>query len=266
LSAEALAVLAGGSQRARSKLARARRKLIDVADLHLSPPMTMAQAHSRRAWILPSVALAFTLLALGAALDLLVWDRPITEAAIGARTGWLNGLAGAVSRFGSTPVVLTVAALAAAAAWPRCRRLSLAIVVVALARPLVEFGFKELIDRPRPASDQLVRGRGPSFPSGHPFATAASWGLVPLVVALYTQRRTVWWTVAAAVWALAVAVAASRVWLGVHWTSDVVAGLLLAVLGVAASERFINFVHRGSCCGGTPALSEPVSVTEGAVS
>jgi len=228
--------------------------------------MTMAEAHARRAWILPAVAIAFTLLALGAALDLLVWDRPITEAAVNARTGWLDGLARAVSRFGSTPVVLTVAALAAAAAWPRCRRLSLAIAVVALARPLVEFGFKELIDRPRPAGDQLVRGRGPSFPSGHPFATAASWGLVPLVVALYTQRRTVWWTVAAAVWALAVAVAASRVWLGVHWTSDVIAGLLLAVLGVAASERFINFVHRGQCSGRAVSLPEPAAVAEGAVS
>jgi undecaprenyl-diphosphatase len=228
--------------------------------------MTMAQAHSRRAWILPAAALVFTLLALGAAFDLLVWDRPITDAAVDARTAWLNDIAGAVSRFGSTPVVLTVAALAAAAAWPRCRRLSLAIVVVALARPLIEFCLKELVDRPRPAGDQLVRGRGPSFPSGHPFATAASWGLVPLVVALYTQRRTLWWTVAAAVWALAVAVAASRVWLGVHYTSDVIAGLLLAMLGVAASERFINVLHRGSCCGETVSQPEPAVVTEGAVS
>jgi undecaprenyl-diphosphatase len=239
--------------------------LAGVADLHLSPPMTMAQAHARRAWILPGVALVFTLRAFGAALDLLVWDRPITDAAVSARTGWLNDLASIVSRFGSTPVVLSVAALAAAAAWPRCRRLSLAIIVVALARPLVEHGFKELIDRPRPAGDQLVRGRGPSFPSGHPFATAASWGLVPLVVALYTQRRTLWWTIAAAAWALVVAVAASRVWLGVHWTSDVIAGVLLAVLGVAASERFINVLHRAPCRDAS-VLPETAVVTEGAVS
>jgi membrane-associated phospholipid phosphatase len=42
----------------------------------------------------------------------------------------------------------------------------------------------------------------------------------------------------------ALAVAWSRVWVGVHWTSDVVGGLLLALLGVAASERLIERMHR----------------------
>jgi hypothetical protein len=57
---------------------------------------------------------------------------------------------------------------------------------------------------------------------------------------------------------LAVAVAASRVWLGVHWTSDVVAGLLLAVLGVLGAERLIEAVH-GPTCGLTrPPAEGPI--------
>jgi undecaprenyl-diphosphatase len=91
-----------------------------------------------------------------------------------------------------------------------------------------------------------VDGTGPSFPSGHPLATAASWGLLPLVAGLYVRRRWVWWTIAVSVWVLAVLVAASRVWLAVHWTSDVVAALALAVLGVAGAERFIAATH-GPC-------------------
>jgi membrane-associated phospholipid phosphatase len=73
---------------------------------------------------------------------------------------------------------------------------------------------------------------------------------LPLVVALYTTRRAVWWTIAIAVWVLAVMVAASRVVLGVHWPSDVAASLLLATMGVAAAELFITGTHS---VGGTPA-------------
>jgi undecaprenyl-diphosphatase len=143
--------------------------------------------------------------------------------------------------------VLTVSAVAAALAWRRCPRLAVAIVVIALARPLAEWAIKELVSRDRPTGDRLVGGLGYAFPSGHPMAAAASWGVLPLVVALHSKRRLLWWSVAIAVWVLAVLVAISRVWLGVHWMSDVIAGLLLAMLGVAGAERLIDANHHG--CG-----------------
>ncbi len=212
--------------------------------------MTMTRVHARVGWLLPLVAIVFTLLALGAATESLPWDEPITDAAVDARTEGRNDAARAVSRVGSTPVVLVVAAFAAAFAWTRCRPLAIAIVVLALARPLLEFGLKELVDRERPPVEtRLVQGRGKSFPSGHPFATAASWGFVPLVVALYTRRRALWWVSAVVAWGLVLLVAASRVWLGVHWTSDVVGGVLLARLFGLGSERLIERVHGGGCSG-----------------
>jgi membrane-associated phospholipid phosphatase len=238
-----------------------------VTDLHVDPPMSMARVHSIHRWVLPVAAIVFSILAVLAAADALPWDQPITNWVLDARTPTLDAFFRRVSFLGSTPVVLTVAAVAALAARRRCPRLALAIVVIALARPLVEFGLKELIGRERPEGDRLVVGRGPSFPSGHPLATAASWGLIPLVVALYTRRRAVWWAVAVAVWVLAVLVAASRVWLGVHWASDVVASLALAVLGVAGAEHFIAAAHGGRGCPGagtapTEPETQPISARE----
>ena len=214
-----------------------------MTDLHQHPPMTMARVHARQAWILPVTAVLFILLAVCAALDALPWDKPIMDAVIDARGPWLANAARRVSFFGSTRVVFPVAAIAALFAWRRCPRLALAIVVIVAARPLTEWAIKEFIHRDRPVGDRLVRGTGPSFPSGHPLATAASWGLIPLVAALYTKRRIVWWTIAIAVWTLAVLVAASRVALGVHWPTDVVASLLLAIVGVAGAERFVEATH-----------------------
>lgn len=216
--------------------------------------MTLRRMHAERGWILPFAGAAFLLLAAGAYFDALPWDRPITNAAIDARSAWRDDLARIVTTFGSTKVVLAVAALSSAAAWRRCPRLAIFIIAVAVARPLLEFTLKELIDRERPTGDQLVSGNGPSFPSGHVLATAASWGLVPLVAALYTRRRLLWWAVTISVWTLVGLVAVTRVWLGVHWTSDVVAGALLAVLGVAAAERFMTAAHAGHPCTGPPVL------------
>jgi undecaprenyl-diphosphatase len=218
-----------------------------MANLHFDPPMTVARVHAAHRWILPTAAVTFVALALGAAAGWLAWDEPITRWVVHARTPWLNDLFRRISILGSTPVVLTVSTAAAAVAWRRCPRLALAIIVIALARPLAEWALKELVSRDRPTGDRLVGGLGYSFPSGHPMAAAASWGVLPLVVALYTARRRLWWSVAIGVWVVAVLVAISRVWLGVHWTSDVIAGLLLALLGVAGAERAISARHGG--CG-----------------
>jgi membrane-associated phospholipid phosphatase len=201
--------------------------------------MTVGRVHAAHQWILPCAAILVSLLAVGAVAGWLFWDEPITRWVVDARTSDLNAVFRRISFMGSTRVIVVVTLFAAALSWKRCPRLAIAIIIVALARPLAEAGLKELVNRDRPAGDRLVRGRGYSFPSGHPLATAASWGMLPLVVALYTRRRVVWWAVAIGVWTLAVMVAVSRVWLGVHWTSDVVAGLALAVLGVALTERFI---------------------------
>ena len=166
-----------------------------MTDLHVDPPMTMARASARWRWILPTAAVVFGALAVGAMASWLFWDEPITRWVIDARAPGLNAVFRRVSFLGSTPVVLTVSAVAAILASRRCPRLAIAIVIIALARPLAEFALKELVSRDRPIGDRMVRGEGYSFPSGHPLATAASWGVLPLVVALYTRRRLVWWVV-----------------------------------------------------------------------
>jgi membrane-associated phospholipid phosphatase len=177
---------------------------------------------------------------------LLVWDQPITDLAVAHRTAWLNTVALTASRLGSWVVVYPAAALLALLAAPRCRALTRLIVVVAVSRPALEWVLKEIVGRPRPTGARMVPGTGFAYPSGHVLAAVATWGFLPAVVALYTRRRTP--RVAAAIVAgvLVAMIAWSRVWLGVHWTSDVVGSLAIGFVALGAAEAWLVRRYRPS--------------------
>ena len=165
----------------------------------------------------------------------LVWDPPITRLSIEARTAGVNRMALWVSRLGSTPVVIGQVSPAS------CSRAALPTVAVVMlltvaARPPFEWLAKEAIGRPRPSGARLVPGTGFSYPSGHVLAAAATWGFIPVIAGLYINRRSIWWALTALAWALIALVAWSRVWLGVHWTCDVVGALAIAFVALSTAE------------------------------
>src|SRR5690606_23141151 len=138
-----------------------------------------------------------------------------------SRTSLLDDVFLSVSRLGSTIPVLTLGVLGSLVTWRRCRAVGVAFLVATFSRPAIEFVLKLVVDRERPDLERMVAGNGPSFPSGHVMAAVALWGLLPLLVSLYTRRRAIWWASVAVAGALIAGIAASRVYLGVHWFSDV---------------------------------------------
>ncbi len=180
---------------------------------------------------------------------LLVWDRPFTDASVALRGPLIDRLALWVSRLGSTPVVLAAGAVGVVLAARRCRVLALVMLVTIAARPPLEWLLKDLVGRPRPTGARLVAGTGFSYPSGHVLAAAATWGFVPVVAALYIHRRWLWWTLTGLAWSTIALVAWSRVWLGVHWMSDVVGGLAIGFVALSAAEVVIDDRHRRSGAG-----------------
>jgi undecaprenyl-diphosphatase len=171
---------------------------------------------------------------------LLVWDVPITEAAVSHRTAWLDAAALAVSRLGSWVVVFPVGLALAVVASRRSPPLARVILVTVAARPPVEWLLKEIVGRPRPEGARLVTGTGFSYPSGHVLAAAATWAFLPPLLALFTRNRAVWWAAVVFSGALVALVAWSRVWLAVHWTSDVLASLCLSVIALSAAETCVR--------------------------
>lgn len=109
----------------------------------------------------------------------------------------------------------------------------LVLLVVQSAR----LGLAYLVGRHRPpAADWAAHASGYAFPSGHTVTSATAAGI--LIWALWPRLSGAWRAVAVAVVAAwAVAVGLTRVYLGVHWPTDVLGGWLMAVvlLGLAAA-------------------------------
>ena len=200
------------------------------------------QNHRTAATILTVAMTAFTALAIvaiTAEAALLRFDQPIQELLLESRTAWLNRAMVWLTFLG-TRYVIGLAALALLAwSWitKQHRPFVLVMVAAALLNPIVEVGFKELVDRVRPAVDQLLPGNGPSFPSGHVLAAVGFYGLIPLFA--WEVTRNAWVRFMALVGSLAIvaAVTVSRPYLDVHWTTDAIAGVYHVYLELPQRHR-----------------------------
>lgn len=143
-----------------------------------------------------------------------------------------------------------VAPLAVAACvwllWRGRRALALAVAVSAAGAALISTFVKLAVDRPRPPVHHLVAANSGSFPSGH--ATESSAFYTILLIALLSRRlpRPVRLLLAGLTGCLVLAVAFSRLYLGVHYPTDVAAGMLLGGSWTAAvSRRLGRWEHAG---------------------
>lgn len=136
----------------------------------------------------------------------------------------------AVTQLGNIRVVIVLAVALAVvdAVRTRGRWTALLLAVVLGGMEGIDTGVKGIVDRARPTINPDAAALGPSFPSGHSATAAAFYGAAALVLGRWRPGSTILrqLLVGGAV-ALAVAVAASRVLLDVHWLSDVVGGVAL---------------------------------------
>jgi len=226
--------------------------ILPAIEIHLDPPTSPSRMVLGRPWVAGTLLGALLALAVAAGLDgsrlLLTVDRPVSEWIIAHRNGFLDAFFRHVSFFGSTYVVLVGGAILALLALPKCRLAAGLIITATLIRPPFEWTLKVIVDRQRPDLGRLVNGIGPSFPSGHVLAASVLWCMVPLVVSLYVQSRRVWWVAAITSVTAVFLIGCSRVYLGVHWPSDVVAGFIAGALLVAGLDLAFHGLHARRHC------------------
>ena len=151
------------------------------------------------------------------------------------RADWLTPIMEAVSAL-ATPVSLIVLLLVIVAFAPGNRPGACAaanLVLVFLLNQALKFA----IQRPRPDGFQLAAEQGFSFPSGHSMVAMAFFGLVVWMVWRYEPDRATRIGCSVAFGAIIVLVGVSRIYLGVHYASDVVAGFCVSLAWLAVYTR-----------------------------
>lgn len=172
------------------------------------------------------------------------WTAPLDQAVVmsvaGHRTGLLNNLAVNLTALGSAPVVALIALCVALYAFAAGRqRIVLALLWTPLSF-LLDDVLKLLFQHPRPTEAIIAIPDSYSFPSGHAVAASALYITIALMAAQGERRQRprrilIWSGIT-----VAVLVAWSRVYLGVHYLSDVIGGLLLGGSGSIAAALVLN--------------------------
>lgn len=163
-------------------------------------------------------------------------DSAALADSIAERTGESVALAQTITDVGSTWSMGALAVIVGLWCWLRGRRADAIFVVSAMiGGALLMRGLKEWFNKPRPpAADQVLQLTNASLPSGH--AMMATIVIGSLVVLTWRRRGVaarVAMVAAAAIWVGAVGY--TRIYLGAHWFSDVVAGWLAGAAWLAVS-------------------------------
>ena len=153
------------------------------------------------------------------------------------RRDWLTPIMQSFTSL-SAPVVLAVMLIVVAAFAPGRMpgRFAAANLVGIVA---LNYALKEIVQRPRPEGFRLIAETGYSFPSGHSMVAVAFYGFLIWLIIRFEEDRLQRWIWSLALFFVVIMIGISRVYLGVHYFSDVVAGYCVAAVWLVVFTRII---------------------------
>ena len=99
---------------------------------------------------------------------------------------------------------------------------------------------KRILQRPRPEEFRIINESGYSFPSGHSMISMAFYGYLIYLIYKYVKNKYLKWFLITILGILIVSIGISRIYLGVHYTSDVLAGFLISISYLIVYISIVN--------------------------
>jgi len=169
------------------------------------------------------------------------FDRSVLDSVARLRSQAVTDMALVLTEFGRTPIAL----LFSLVAWRRSREMAIHMATATLGGEIILEIIKLVIARPRPVDIlPLVHAYGYSFPSGHSLVAAATYTTAAILICRTVQKTAARIVTGVGAALLIVLVATSRVYLGVHYASDAIGGILLGTAWAAILAQRWYYVRR----------------------
>ena len=123
------------------------------------------------------------------------------------------------------------------------KKMGLIIIINLLVSILLNIIFKGIIQRDRPLEDFLITESGYSFPSGHSMVSMAYYGLIIYFIYKKIKAKRVRNVLMILIGFLILAIGFSRIYLGVHFASDVIGGFLISIIYLVCTIKLLNLKY-----------------------
>lgn len=134
---------------------------------------------------------------------------------------------------------------------------SIKIPAIALSSLGLMFGLKYLFGRPRPNVPLLFEAEGLSFPSGHALFSITFYGVLVYIIYHSVRQKGLKWTLIGLLLILMLIIGFSRVYLRVHYASDVIAGFCVGFMWLVFAIWLLNRMERFSRKELDPVVQQP---------
>ena len=150
----------------------------------------------------------------------------------------LTPIAKAITQLGGVIGLIGLATILSIAI--KNKKISLLIWITLGISALLHQILKYIIQRPRPTEYRIIDESGYSFPSGHSMVSAAFYGLLIYLIYKKIKNKYIKFALIAILTLLIILIGTSRIYLGVHYTSDVLAGFLISISYLIIFTNFIK--------------------------
>ncbi len=172
------------------------------------------------------------------------FDQAIFTAITPYETPWLTRIVVFISFLGKHTFLIPVNFLILSYfLYRKKKRLAIRVVAIALSSLSVKLILKAIFNRPRPGNPLIEHVSGLSFPSGHAMLGVTFYGLMILI--LLHEAKSSWWRNMIIIFfiLLILLIAFSRVYLRVHYLSDVITGLAVGFIWLTLSLFIIEKIE-----------------------